>query len=61
MKYGQEELKFIVERIDKNLYELTDWEKTFFHDIAPLVRNNKPLSPKQAECLSRIWDKISEV
>lgn len=58
MKYTQKELEFIVERIDKQTYELSEWEQGFFASVKLRVENGLPLSPKQAECLSKIWDKL---
>lgn len=58
MKYSQKELLFIVERIDKQAYELSEWEQSFFSSVRPQIEKGLPLSPKQAECLSKIWDKL---
>lgn len=60
MKYSDTELKFIVERIDKQQYALTEWEQGFFKTVKALVEADKPLSAKQAECLSKIWDRMEE-
>lgn len=61
MKYSNDELKFIVSRIDKLTYELTEWEAQFFHSVRSRVLADIPLSSKQHECLSKIWDKLQEV
>jgi hypothetical protein len=58
VKYSQKELNFIVERIDKQAYELSEWEQSFFASVKPRIEKGLPLSPKQAEVLSGIWDKI---
>ena len=58
MKYSQKELLFIAERLDKQSYELSEWEKTFFASVKPRIQNGLALSAKQAECLSKIWNKI---
>lgn len=59
MKYSQVELEFIIGRIGKQLYELTDWEQKFFLSVSQIVESGRPLSDKQAECLSNIWDNLS--
>ena len=61
MKYTDKELLFIVERIDKQLYELTEWEQNFFVSVKPRVLAGIPLSSKQHEVLSRIWDKLGDI
>ena len=61
VKYTDKELLFIVDRISKNLYELSDWERSFFESIHPRVLAGIPLSSKQQEVLSKIWDKLEEV
>lgn len=61
MKYTDKELLFIVDRIAKQLYELTEWEQNFFASVKPRVLAAIPLSSKQHEVLSRIWDKLEEV
>ena len=58
MKYTQKELLFIVERIDKQLYELSEWEQRFFASVKPLVEKGEPLSPGRAKILNGIWDKL---
>ena len=58
MKYSDKELLFISERIEKQLYELSDWEKGFFESINPRIKAGILLSSKQQECLSKIWDKL---
>lgn len=58
MKYSQKELLFIVERIDKQAYELSEWEQSFFSSIKPRIENGLLLSSKQHECLSKIWDRL---
>lgn len=61
MKYSSNELKFIADRIDKLEYILTEWETQFFHSVRSRVLADIPLSSKQHECLSKIWDKLQEV
>jgi len=61
MKYSDKELNFIADRIEKQMYELSDWEQDFFNSIKSKIRSAVPLSSKQSECLSRIWDKLEEV
>lgn len=58
MKYSQKELEFIIERIDKQSYELTEWELGFFNSIKPKVENGLTLTDKQNECLNKIWDRL---
>lgn len=58
MKYSQKELLFIMERLDKQAYELSEWEQSFFSSVRPRIEKGLPLSPKQAEVLSKIWDKL---
>ena len=47
-----------MERIDKQAYELSEWEQSFFDSVKPRIEKKLPLSPKQAEVLSKIWDKL---
>ena len=61
MKYGDKELQFIADRIEKQMYELSEWEQGFFTSVAPRIKAGIPLSSKQAKCLSKIWDKLGEV
>lgn len=61
MKYSDKELGFIVDRIDKQSYELTEWELGYFESVKKRVRAGLSLSPKQAECLSKIWDKFEGI
>lgn len=61
MKYTDKELMFIAERIEKQMYELSEWEQGFFNTVNPRIKAGLPLSSKQAECLSSIWDKLTEV
>ena len=61
MKYTDKELSFIADRIEKQLYELTEWEQSFFLSVAPRIRAAIPLSSKQQEIISKIWDKLVDV
>lgn len=61
MKYSNKELHFIIERIDKNTYELNEWELKFFNSIKAKVLADIPISNKQHEKLSQIWDKLQGV
>jgi len=61
MKYSNKELNFIADRIEKNLYELNDWEQGFFKTVKPRIRSDIPLSSKTHECLSKIWDKLENI
>lgn len=61
MKYADKELNFIADRIEKQLYELTEWEESFFKSVLPRIRAAIPLSDKQQEIVSKIWDKLEEV
>jgi hypothetical protein len=61
MKYTDKELLFIGERINKNLYELSEWEKGFFESVYPRILAGVPLPHKQLESLSKIWDKLEGV
>lgn len=58
MRYSQKELLFIAERIDKQLYELSDWEQSFFKSVQSRIVQGLTLSSKQVEVLSKIWDKV---
>jgi hypothetical protein len=61
MKYSDKELCFMVERIEKQQFELNEWEQGFFASIRPRILAGIPISSKQHECLSKIWDKVTEV
>lgn len=61
MKYSDKELLFIADRIEKQRYDLTEWEQGFFSSVNPRIKAGIPLSEKQHECLSKIWDKLVEV
>ena len=58
MKYSDKELLFIVERLDKSMYQLTEWEQSFFSTVKPRILAGIPISDKQHAALSKIWDKI---
>lgn len=61
MKYSDKELRFIVGRLDHLRHSMTEWEENFYDSIAPRVMHGLPLSSKQAETLSKIWDKMEDV
>lgn len=60
MKYSQKELEFIVDRIDKNLFSLNNWERDFFNNVKCIVQSGGALSPARHETLSKIWDKLGD-
>lgn len=38
---------------------LSDWESNFIDDISHRIGEHKPLTPKQAEKLESIWEKVT--
>lgn len=38
---------------------LTDWEREFIDNLARLLEEDKPLSPKQSDKLNTIWDRVT--
>lgn len=58
MKYGDKELRFIADRIEKQFYDLSEWERGFFKTVSHRIKSGLPLSDKQSECLSKIWDRL---
>lgn len=59
MIYSQKELEFIVDRIEKQTFELNEWEKGFFQSVSSKIKSGVKLSNNQKEKLSEIWDKLS--
>lgn len=57
MKYSDKELLFIVERLEKSMSQLTEWEQGFFATVKPRILAGIPISDKQHSALSKIWDK----
>lgn len=49
------ELEIMVEDIIKREEKLSDWERGFISDI----EDRKHFSPKQAEVINKIWDRIT--
>jgi len=39
--------------------KLTDWERTFIDSISNQIAEGKSLSPKQAETLDKIWERVT--
>jgi hypothetical protein len=60
MKYSLKELEFIMTRIDKNSHALSEWEQEFFTSVKNRFDAGIPLSDKQKEKISQIWDKMGE-
>ena len=58
MKYTNKEYLFMVQIIDKRLYDLTKWEQEFYRSTKARILAGVPLSDKQAEVFGRIWDKV---
>lgn len=58
MLYTTKEINFILERIDKQLYLLSDWETNFINSIKKQLQNNQSLTPHQNKKLNEIWDKV---
>ena len=55
----EKEYNFILEQIDMN--SLTEWEFNFVQNIKQRrMLTGKPLTTKQIECLSKIWDRIGD-
>ena len=52
--YTQKEAEFLTTQLSLRFYELTEWEQGFIDSIKG---REARLSPKQAETLSRIWEK----
>ena len=53
----QTEADFILENLDDA--QLNDWEQTFVQSLRLHRKNLRPLTNKQIETLSRIWDRQS--
>lgn len=51
----QTETDFILENIDDN--QLNAWERTFVQSLRLHRGNLRPLTNRQIETLSRIWDR----
>lgn len=55
MLMTEKEYDFILAQIDMN--SLTEWEFEFVRNIKQIRFIGQPLTTKQIECLSKIWDK----
>lgn len=53
----QTEADFILENLDDA--QLNDWEQTFVQSLRLHRKSLRPLTNKQIETLSRIWDRQS--
>lgn len=53
---NNQELELLVEDIVSHEEKLSDWERNFISDVS----GNKHFSPKQAEVINKIWDRVTE-
>lgn len=59
MLMTEKEYDFILRQIDMN--SLTEWEFNFVRNIKQRrILTGQPLTIKQIECLSTIWDRIGD-
>jgi hypothetical protein len=52
----------LVEDCEQRESRLTDWEREFIDSIRSRLEQDPPvvLSPKQTECLDRIWERATQ-
>ncbi len=58
MLLTKKEYTFIIDQLDKQRYDLNEWENGFLDSVKKEAEQDKPLSVKQLQTLSRIWDKF---
>ena len=49
----------MIEDCEKRESRLTEWQATFIDSISNQLGNGRSLSPKQAETLDDIWEKVT--
>lgn len=57
MTYSTREYQTMVDDLMQYESRLTDWERNFLDSISSWLAADIPLSSKQKETLSRIWEK----
>ena len=57
-KTDRKSVEFVILRLFGNQHKMTDWEKKFITSVkVHYIDENKFMSDKQYECLSRMWEK----
>lgn len=49
----------MIEDCEKRESKLDDWERTFIDSIAHQLTRDQALTPKQAEKLDQIWERVT--
>lgn len=49
----------MVEDCENRESKLSDWERGFIDSIGKQLRNGRPLTPKQAERLDEVWERVT--
>lgn len=56
-----ETIEYMLGDIEKRESRLTDWERGFVDSIAQRVGAGKGLTDKQDECLTRIYERVTDI
>lgn len=59
MSISMDEWSTLVEDCENREQRLSDWERQFIDSIRRQLDAGRPLTTKQADTLSNIWDKIT--
>lgn len=57
MTYSAKEYQTMIDDLERHESRLTEWERDFLDSIGNRLAEDTPLTNKQKEVLSRIWEK----
>ncbi len=60
MSYDITETEQLIQDCEARESQLNDWEANFIDSISKSVEKGFGLTRNQSECLSRIWERITE-
>jgi hypothetical protein len=49
----------MIEDCENRESKLTDWERSFIDSVSKQVTDGRPLSPRQADTLDAIWERVT--
>ncbi len=56
----RDEYRTLIEDCRKREQKLSAWDADFLDSISSRLDDNKPLTPKQIECLDGIWERATK-